>query len=57
MKLQEPIDFTEEEIERIDRLLAESDEEQMKNGNKLYTHDEVWGEILGEKYYKTLHRV
>ena len=47
--------FTKEERERIDRLLAESDEEQRKNGNKLYSHDEVWGQLLGEKYYK-LHR-
>ena len=57
MKVQEPISFTKEEIERIDRLLEESDEEQRQNGNKLYTHDEVWGEILGEEYYKSLHRV
>ena len=49
--------FTDEEIERIDKLLAESDEEQKQNGNKLYTHDEVWGKFLGEQYYKTLHRV
>ena len=47
--------FTKEEKERIDRLLAESDEEQERNGNKLYSHDEVWGPILGEDYYK-LHR-
>ena len=47
--------FTKEERERIDRLLAESDEEQRKNGDKLYSHDEVWGQLLGEKYYK-LHR-
>ena len=47
--------FTKEEKERIDRLLAESDEEQERNGNKLYSHDEVWGPILGEYYYK-LHR-
>ena len=47
--------FTKEEKERIDKLLKESDEEQRKNGNKLYSHDEVWGQLLGEKYYK-LHR-
>ena len=34
--------FTKEEEERIDRLLVESDEEQRKNGDKLYSHDEVW---------------
>ena len=49
--------FTEKEIERIDKLLEESDEEQRKNGNKLYTHEEVLGSILGEKYYKSLHRI
>ena len=49
--------FTKKEEERIDRLLAESDEEQRQNGNKLYSHAEVWGEILGEEYYKTLHRI
>jgi len=42
--------FTKEEREIIDRLLAKSDEEQ-----RLYSHDEVWGPILGEEYYK-LHR-
>lgn len=47
--------FTKEEEKRIDRLLEESDEEQRRNGNKLYSHDEVWGRLLGEKYYK-LHR-
>ena len=49
--------FTKEEEEIIDRLLAESDEEQRRNGNKLYSHDEVWGKILGEEYYKSLHRI
>ena len=44
--------FTKEEEDRIDRLLAEVDEEQKRNGNKLYSHDEVWGQLLGEKYYK-----
>lgn len=47
--------FTKKERERIDKLLEESDEEQRQNGNKLYSHDEVWGELLGEEYYK-LHR-
>ena len=47
--------FTKEEEDRIDRLLAEVDEEQKRTGNKLYSHDEVWGQLLGEKYYK-LHR-
>lgn len=45
--------FTKEERKRIDRLLEEADEEQ--NGDRLYSHDEVWGELLGETYYK-LHR-
>jgi len=49
--------FTKEERERIDRLLAEVDEEQEKNGNKLYSHAEVWGELLGEENYKLLHRL
>lgn len=48
--------FTKEEEERIDRLLAESDEEQERNGNKLYSHDEVWSKILGKENYKKLHR-
>lgn len=49
--------FTKQERERIDKLLEEVDEEQRKNGNKLYTHAEVWGEILGEENYKLLHRL
>ena len=49
--------FTDEEKQRIDRLLEESDEEQRKNGNKLYSHDEVWSKILGEENYRKLHRL
>ena len=47
--------FTKEEKQRINRLLEEGEEMQRQNGNKLYSHDEVWGKLLGEKYYK-LHR-
>ena len=54
---QQDIHFTEEEIKRIDRLLAEVDEEQKRNGNRLYSHAEVWGQILGEENYKLLHRL
>jgi|GEM_PF-7068000 hypothetical protein len=46
--------FTKEEEERIDRLLAEADEEQKRNGNKYYTDEEVWKPILGEKLYNQL---
>lgn len=38
--------FTDEERKIIDRLLEESDEEQRKNGNKLYSHEEVWNYFL-----------
>ena len=38
--------FTQEEIKRIDKLLAEVDEEQEKNGNILYSFDEVARKIL-----------
>ena len=46
--------FTKKEEERIDRLLAEADEEQKRNGNKYYTDEEVWKPILGEKLYNQL---
>lgn len=46
--------FTKEEEERIDRLLAEADEEQKRNGNKYYTDEEVWKPILGKKLYNQL---
>ena len=46
--------FTKEEEERIDRLLAEADEEQKRNENKYYTDEEVWKPILGEKLYNQL---
>jgi hypothetical protein len=49
--------FTDEERKIIDRLLEESDEEQRQNGNKLYSHEEVWGQLLGEENYKLLHRI
>lgn len=46
--------FTKKEEERIDRLLAEADEEQKRNGNKYYIDEEVWKPILGEKLYNQL---
>lgn len=46
--------FTEEEKERINYLLEEGEEIQRQNGNKLYTDEEVWKPILGEKYYNEL---
>lgn len=54
---EQEIQFTREEMEIIDKLLEESDEEQRRNGNKLYSHAEVWGEILGEENYRLLHRI
>jgi len=45
--------FTKKEKERIDRLLEEAEEMQRQTGNKLYSHEEVWGPILGEDYFKT----
>lgn len=36
------MNFTDEERKIIDRLLEESDEMQRNNGNKLYSHEEVW---------------
>ena len=49
--------FTAEEREIIDKLLEESDEEQRKNGNKLYSHEEVWRSILGREKYEVIHRI
>lgn len=46
--------FTKREREKINELLEESREVQRKNGNRLYTDEEVWGEILGENYYKEI---
>lgn len=46
--------FTTEERKRIDKLLAEADEEQKRNGNRYYTDEEVWKPILGEKIYNEL---
>ena len=54
---EQEIQFTREEMEIIDKLLEESDEEQRRNGNKLYSHAEVWGQILGEENYRLLHRI
>ena len=34
--------FTDEERKIIDRLLTECEEMQRQNGNKTYTHEEVW---------------
>ena len=33
--------FTEKQKQIIDRLLSESDEEQIKNGNTTYTQEEM----------------
>ncbi len=46
--------FTKKERERIDQLLKEGEEIQRQNGNRLYTDEEVWKPILGEKYYNEL---
>ena len=47
--------FTTEERKRIDKLLAEAEEEEQKrNGNRYYTDEEVWKPILGEKIYNEL---
>ncbi len=40
------MNFTQEEIKRIDRLLAKVDEEQEKNGNILYSFNDVAKRIL-----------
>ncbi|MBP3255756.1 MAG: hypothetical protein J6M60_04640 [Clostridia bacterium] len=40
------MDFTEEQRKRIDELLAEGEENNKKNGNKTYTHEEVWKPIF-----------
>lgn len=40
------MNFTQEEIKRIDQLLAKVDEEQEKNGNILYSFDVVAKRIL-----------
>ncbi|MBP3255790.1 MAG: hypothetical protein J6M60_04815 [Clostridia bacterium] len=40
------MEFTEEQRKRIDALLAESDEEQKRNGNKTYTHEEAWKPVI-----------
>lgn len=50
----ESMQFTKKERERIDSLLEEGREIQRQNGNRLYTDEEVWGEILGEYYYKEI---
>lgn len=46
--------FTTEERKRIDKLLAEADEEQRRNENRYYTDEEVWKPILGEEIYNEL---
>ena len=50
---QETIIFTPEERARIDRLLVEGEEYQRTHGNKQYTIEEMWGEIM-EQHYKFL---
>lgn len=49
MKMQ----FTQEQRERIDKLLHESDEMQKQEGSKYYTTEEVWGAIL-EQYHRDI---
>ena len=46
--------FTDEEKQRINRLLEEGEEMQRQNENRLYTDEEVWKPILGEEYYNKL---
>lgn len=46
--------FTKKERESIDKLLEEGEELQRQNENRLYTDEEVWKPILGEKYYNEL---
>lgn len=46
--------FTDEEKQRINRLLEEGEEMQRQNGNRLYTDEEVWKPILGEEFYNEL---
>lgn len=45
--------FTDEERRIIDKLLEEGEEMQRQNGNKRYTLEEVWGELL-EIYHRDL---
>lgn len=54
MEGEEEMKFTTEERKRIDKLLAEADEEQRRNENRYYTDEEVWKPILGEKIYNEL---
>ena len=55
------MEFTPEEREEIDRELALVEEVQRRNGNKIYTFDEVVTEVysdLGlklEDFYEQLH--
>ena len=45
--------FTDEERKIIDKLLAEGEEMQRQCGNRIYTTEEVWGELM-EIYHKDL---
>ena len=42
--------FSDEEIERIDRFLAEGEEYQRQHGNQTYSIEELWGAVLEEHY-------
>ena len=55
MKVKEnEIIFTDEEKQRINRLLEEGEAMQRQNGNRLYTDEEIWKPILGEEFYNEL---
>jgi len=45
--------FTDEEMKIIDRLLEEGEEMQRQNGDKTYTLEEMWGAVL-EHHYKVI---
>lgn len=50
---EEIMQFTDEERKIIDKLLEEGEEMQRQCGNKRYTLEEVWGELM-EIYHKDL---
>jgi len=45
--------FTEQEKEKIDRLLQESDEMQKREGSRYYTTQEILGAIW-EQYHRDI---
>ena len=42
--------FTDEEIERIDRFLAEGEEYQRQHGNETYSLEEFFGGLMEKEY-------